>query len=85
MRWSDPVGQVTSRAARRRHRGDGAIAILGFRWFYARKLDPDVEVCPMDGVADLVDSVDDAGKLLVEAGSNEVIDFDQVEPPNQGV
>src|SRR4051794_32481219 len=48
-----------------------------------RGLDPDVEEGPVDGIADLVDPIDHAGQLLMQAGPDEVVDLDQVEPAKQ--
>ena len=66
------LGLATAVGAR--HRPQACVAR------HPSELDPDVEIGPVDGVADLVDPVDHAGQLLVQAGPDEVVDLDQVEP-----
>src|SRR5208283_1519510 len=67
--WSQHPGQGYGRLAP----GD----LRRFGWAYARAV---IEIGAMDGLADVVDAVDDAGERLVQPSLDEVLDPRQVQP-----
>ena len=42
-----------------------------------------VEIRSVNSVADVMNTVNDAGKSLMQTGRHEVVDFDQVQPGDQ--